>query len=112
MTKLSLAVFGALLITADVSAQSARVDDFMKAEMQKNSIPGASVVVMRDGKVLHHGSYGVSNLELKTTVTPATVFSLASVTKTFAATAVMQLVERGKLSVDATLGALLPNAPP
>ena len=109
---LTLAVL-ALTIAAPVTAQAQgdKVDAYVKAEMQKSSIPGASVVVMRDGKVLHHGSYGVASIELSAPVTAKTVFPLASITKTFAATAVMQLVERGKLSVDATLGTLLPNAP-
>ena len=111
MTRILYSLLATLLVTTGAAAQSDRVDEYMKAEMQKNPIPGASVVVMRHGKVLHHGSYGVTNLELGTPVTPATVFSLASVTKTFAATAVMQLVEGGKLSLEATLGTLLPNTP-
>ena len=111
MTRIRYSLAATLFITANAAAQNVRVDEYVKAEMQRSSIPGVSVVVMRDGKVLHHGSYGVTDIELKTPVTRSTVFPLASVTKTFAATAVMQLVERGKLSLDATLGSLLPNTP-
>ena len=91
--------------------QGDKVDSYMKAEMEKMSIPGAAVVVTRNGAVVHNGSYGEADLQLGVPVTSKTVFPLASITKTFAATAVMQLVEQGKLSVDATLGSLLPAVP-
>ena len=96
---------------AVLNAQSREVDAYLRSEMEKSSIPGAAVVVTRKGTVVHNGAYGVADLQLKVPVTSETVFPLASITKTFAATAVLQLVEQGKLSLDATVGSLLPNAP-
>lgn len=109
MRSITLALL--LLSPSLAYGQNARIDSYIKTEMEKNSIPGLSVVVTRKGDVLHHGSYGVADLQLQAPVTSNTVFPLASITKTFAATAVMQLVEKGKLSLDATLASLVPNAP-
>jgi CubicO group peptidase (beta-lactamase class C family) len=107
----NVATLGLLLLPAALGAQGDKIDAYMKAEMEKASIPGASVVVMKAGNVLHHGSYGVASIELSVPVTQKTVFPLASITKTFAATAVMLLVERNTLSLDGTLGSILPNVP-
>ncbi|MGK2961485.1 MAG: serine hydrolase domain-containing protein [Gemmatimonadaceae bacterium] len=105
-----VAGFLASALPAPLLSQNEEVDSLVRAEMQKNKVPGASVVVMRNGKVLYHGSYGVASIELNVPVTPATVFPLASITKTFAAAAVMLLVEQGKLSLDA--GSPLSFRPP
>lgn len=110
MRKIAVRI-GLLLLPASLAAQGDRIDAYMKTEMEKASIPGASVVVMRDGKVPHHGSYGVASIELSAPVTPRTVFPLASITKTFTATAVMLLVERNTISLDDALGSILPNVP-
>jgi CubicO group peptidase (beta-lactamase class C family) len=100
-----------VFLPAAIGAQSAQVDQYMKAEMEKNSIPGAQVVVLRNGKTLHEKAYGLASIELSAPVTNRTVFPLASITKTFTAAAVMLIVEQGKLSLDDSIGKLLPNAP-
>jgi CubicO group peptidase (beta-lactamase class C family) len=64
------------------------------------SIPGASVLVVRDGHVLVSKSYGMANLEERNAATPDTNYRLASVTKQFTAAAILMLAERGKLSID------------
>lgn len=94
-----------------LAAQDKRVDDYMRAEMNRDGIPGISAVVLRDGKVIHQGSYGLANVELGVPVTDKTVFPLASITKTFAATAIMRLVEQGALGLDDDVNALLPEIP-
>jgi CubicO group peptidase (beta-lactamase class C family) len=63
-------------------------------------IPGMSAVIIKDQKVLWAKGFGFADLENRITATPDTLFHLASVTKTFAATLIMQLVEQGKLSLD------------
>ena len=63
-------------------------------------IPGMSAVIIKDHKVLWAKGFGFADLENRIPATPDTLFHLASVTKTFAATLIMQLVEQRKLSLD------------
>ena len=63
-------------------------------------IPGMSAVIIKDQKVLWAKGFGFADLENRIPATPDTVFHLASITKTFAATLIMQLVEQRKLSLD------------
>jgi len=66
----------------------------------KPDLPGAAVIVVKDGSVVFRRGYGLANLELKVPVRPEMVFRLCSVTKQFTAAAVMMLVESGKLRLD------------
>ena len=63
-------------------------------------VPGASVLVVRDGKVVVRKSYGMANLEERIAATPGTNYRLASVTKQFTAAAILMLAKGGKLSLD------------
>ena len=63
-------------------------------------IPGMSAVIIKDQKVLWAKGFGFADLENRIPAAPDTVFHLASITKTFAATLIMQLVEQGKLDLD------------
>lgn len=63
-------------------------------------IPGMSAVIIKDQKVLWAQGFGFADLENRTPATPDTLYHIASLTKTFAATLIMQLVEQGKLSLD------------
>ncbi len=77
------------------------MDGLMASEMAANHIPGAVVVVVKDGEVLFSKGYGYADLESRTLVDPqTTLFRPGSVSKLFVWTSVMQLVEQGKLSLD------------
>ncbi len=73
--------------------------------------PGASVMVVRDGRPVFVKSYGLAVLEGHVPATPETNYRLASVTKQFTAMSVMMLAERGLLSLDATLTDIFPRFP-
>ncbi|MGZ8853569.1 MAG: serine hydrolase domain-containing protein [Thermoanaerobaculia bacterium] len=75
-------------------------------------VPGASVVVVRGDRVILRKSYGLANLEERTTATPATHYRLASVTKQFTAAAILRLAEQKKLSLDDSIRRWLPSLPP
>src|SRR5262245_39698735 len=77
-----------------------RVDEVVKSYLAKERIPGLSVVVLKAGNVIKAEGYGVADVEKKTPVEAATVFHIASMSKQFTATAIMMLVERGKLALD------------
>src|SRR5712691_868589 len=64
------------------------------------AVPGASVLVVRDGKVVLRKSYGMANLEDRIAATPDTNYRLASMTKQFTAAAILMLAERGKLTLN------------
>lgn len=79
-------------------------DGLISTQMEELRIAGAAVAVVRNGEVLHLGGYGFSDLENRVAVDPeATLFRIASITKTFTATTVMQLVEQGVLDLDADI---------
>jgi CubicO group peptidase (beta-lactamase class C family) len=75
-------------------------------------VPGASLLVVRQGKRNIWRSYGLANLEDRITATPGTNYRLASVTKQFTAAAILLLAEDGKLSLDDRLKKWLPSLPP
>jgi CubicO group peptidase (beta-lactamase class C family) len=88
-----------------------KIDAFVEAQMHKRHIPGVSVAIVRDGKTLLAKGYGLANVELQSPATEETVYQLASVTKPFTATAVMRLVEEGKLGLDDSISSHLNDLP-
>lgn len=90
------------------STALARIDEAFESERARREIPGGALVVVQDGRIAHLRGFGVEDLETRRPVDPeATAFYLASVTKPFTATAVMQLVEQGKLDLDVDVNATL-----
>lgn len=89
----------------------AKVDAFIKSEMEKQKIPGLSLAVIRDGKIILAKGYGFANLEHQVPVKPETIFQSGSMGKQFTATAVMMLMEEGKLNLDDKLTKFFPDAP-
>jgi CubicO group peptidase (beta-lactamase class C family) len=79
--------------------------------MQKRHIPGLALLVIRDGTVIKQQGYGMANVELEVPVKPETIFQSGSMGKQFTATAIMMLVEEGKLSLDGPLSKFFPDAP-
>jgi len=71
-------------------------------------VPGASLAVFADGR-LRTATHGVLNVETGVEVTPESVFRIASITKVYTATAIMRLVDAGRLDLDAPVVELLPE---
>ncbi|MEW6405714.1 MAG: serine hydrolase domain-containing protein, partial [Chloroflexota bacterium] len=94
--------------TMGADQMSAFFDDLIPRQLAERHIPGAVVVVVQDGEILFEGGYGYVNLEKQIKVDPETsLFRIASITKLFTWTAVMQLVEQGKLDLDADINQYL-----
>lgn len=74
-------------------------------------VPGASLLVVRDGKPIIRRSYGMANLEGRIAAMPTTNFRLASLTKQFTAAAILLLAEDGKLTLDDRVRKWLPSLP-
>jgi CubicO group peptidase (beta-lactamase class C family) len=77
--------------------------------MKEANIPGASVALIRDGKLVWSDGIGVKNAQTKEAVTNETIFEAASLTKPVVAYAVLKLVDAGKLDLDVPLNKYLPG---
>ena len=73
--------------------------------------PGATALVMKDGKVVFRSAAGMANLELGVAMRPEMVLRLGSVTKQFTAVCILMLVEQGKLALDDEITKFLPDFP-
>ena len=92
----------------DTASLTAFIDGVMKVHMDNYKIPGAVISIVKDGKILMTKGYGHSNIEAGTLVDPETsLFRIASTTKLFTWTAVMQLVEEGKINLDTDVNTYL-----
>ena len=92
----------------DPAELEAFLDDLFAQEMKEYHIAGAAVAVVKDGKLFFTKGYGYADVENKVPVDPEqTLFKVGSVTKLFTWTAVMQLVEQGKLDLDADINEYL-----
>ena len=90
-----------LLVSAALpNARGDAVDDYIGKQMRLQHIPGLSLTVIRDGTIIKSQGYGMANVETRTPATPETVYQLCSVTKQFTATAILLLVQDGKIGLD------------
>src|SRR5438067_3268110 len=93
------------------SAANPRVDPLVslaEAKMKEYGVPGVALGIVQDGVVSIRG-LGVTNVEDPLPITAHTVFPIASISKTFAATAMMRLVEQGKVDLRAPVRTYLPD---
>jgi len=109
--RLISAIIVGLAITVTALAQEERVDEFVKSEMEKQRIPGVAVAIVKSGRIVLAKGYGLANVEHQVPVKPETIFQSGSVGKQFTATAVMMLVEEGKLSLDDPITKYFTEAP-
>ncbi len=96
--------------TEVLAPDSAEIDAYLKNTFHPDG-PGATVLVMKDGKSLLSKGYGLANIENKVPVTADTVFHAASVGKQFTAAAIMQLADQGKLDIKAPINKYFPDVP-
>ena len=87
------------------------VDTFVRAEMQREHVPGIGLGILSHGEIVAAKGYGESNVELTVPVTAQTVFQSGSVGKQFTAVAVMLQVEDGKLALEDPITKYFPDAP-
>jgi len=93
------------------SAHPDRVDDYVKREMAVRNVPGLAFAVVKDGRVIREGAYGLANVETGAQVGIDSVFELASVTKPITAVSVMMLVEQKKIGLDDPVDKYLAEVP-
>ena len=111
MSHYRLVILILTLLLAALAARADGVDDYLRAQMEKNHIPGLAVAIIRDGKIIKLQGYGQANLEWDSRVTTNTAFQLASSTKPMTGTALMLLVQEGKIALDDKISKYLPDSP-
>jgi CubicO group peptidase (beta-lactamase class C family) len=117
--KSPLVIFLICLLTSSANAQSQTrdsltdaisfIDAWVDAQQAFDHLPGISVAIVKDQKLLWSKGYGVADLKKNTRNTPGTVFSICSISKLFTSIAIMQLWEKGKLRLDDSVSSLLPS---
>ena len=102
MTATALSAAGAQTSSViDSSGLASFVDSVMASEMTRDRIPGAAFVFVQDGRVRLLRGYGLADVARQRRVAPeSTIWRVGSISKVFTATAVMQLVDRGKVELD------------
>lgn len=100
-----------LFFISAVAARADKVDDYVKAEMQRQRIPGVSIAVVKDGKIIKAEGYGLANVEHNIPARPETVYQIGSVSKQLIAAGVLLLIQDGKVSLDDRISKFLEGTP-
>lgn len=85
------------------------VDRFIRSELARQHIPGMSVAILRGDSVLLAGGYGVANVELRVPATDSSLYMVGSLSKPFAAAAIVLLSQQGRLRLDDPITRYLPE---
>lgn len=104
----------AFLLSAHLARAAPKPDEVartVRAEMEKQHIPGLALLVSRNGVPIRAQGFGLASLELSVPVKPDTVFQSGSIGKQFTATAVMLLVEEGKIGLNDPLSKYFADGP-
>ncbi len=98
--KSSLAFILAIAVTVSAAGQlsSKEIDHLVEDAMEKFTVAGVAVGIVKDGKIIHARGYGVKSVDTNDPVDAHTAFAIASNSKAFTTTALTMLVEEGKLS--------------
>ena len=100
------------IVTAEAAALSPEQQvEALFAKWNKPDVPGAEVVVIRDGKVVLSKAYGMADLERAVPITTQTVFNIGSISKQFTAFAIQLLAADGKLALDDDMRKYFPEWP-
>ena len=106
---LMLAVFPAQLPAQAEDPFKQQLQPMIEQVMREQEVPGFAIAVVRDQKIVYAAGFGLRNIDNKNDkITPQSLFHMASITKPFVATSVMQLVEQGKIDLDSPVLKYLP----
>ena len=114
LRSLAAAAIAATGLSAQVPSRPAliaRIDSIAGAPVKAGTVAGMAVAVVKGHDTLLFKGYGLADLENQVAVTPQTVFRIGSITKQFTSSAVMQLVEQGKIGLDDDMTKYVPGFP-
>jgi CubicO group peptidase (beta-lactamase class C family) len=103
-------IFSIILITGCAMNKEEKIDKIF-SDYNKPGMPGAAVMVIKNGEIIFQKGYGLANVEENISVTKATNFRLASVTKQFTAMCILKLIDEGKLKFETRLTDIFPEFP-
>ncbi len=92
----------------EVSSAVLLVETWIRAQVEYYNLPGLSVGIVHDQDLIWSKAFGFADVNRKTPMTPQTIFRIASITKLFTSTAIMQLRDQGKLQLDDAIKKYLP----
>src|SRR5207302_10687645 len=93
----------------DTMQNQAQIDQLLRQKSDAKEIPGVVAMAANSKEVIYQGAYGKRDLSKDDAMTTDSVFWIASMSKALTAAGAMQLVEQGKLSLDAPIGKVLPD---
>lgn len=91
-----------------MAADQNNIDEFIEQKMLRDHIPGVAACIVKGEEVVWSRAYGWANIEQRQAMTTDSLQNIASISKTFTTTAVMQMVEAGLLDIDEDLNSILP----
>ncbi|HEY3813500.1 MAG TPA: serine hydrolase domain-containing protein [Caulobacteraceae bacterium] len=98
------------VLAADLSpADQAAVDKAVSGVLARTGVPSASIAIVKDGRVAYVKAYGEGRLDPATPANPEMRYGIGSISKQFTATAMLMLVDEGKLSLDDPVGKYVPR---
>jgi len=95
-------------VTGFVAERLDRIDVAINAEIAAGKMPGAVVLIVRDGKTVYHKSFGYADIASQTVMQKDSIFRIASMTKAVTSVGVMQLYERGLFLLNDPLSKYIP----
>lgn len=110
----ALALLGASPALAEPEldrALTAKIDADVTTIAAERHVNGLTLAIVRDGRLVYEHAYGWRDVAAKLPATLATKYEIGSITKQMTAAAVLQLVDQGRVSLDASLATYLPDAP-
>lgn len=100
-----------LAVACAAVAYADPTDDFIVAQMRSQNIPGLSLAIVKDGKVVKVQGYGLADIKGRVAATPDTIYDIASIGKPLVATGIMLLVQEGVLNLDNPIAKHLDDLP-
>ena len=110
MKNISILFIIIILITSCTMNNEDKIDQIF-SEYNKPDMPGAAVMVIKNGEIIFQKGYGIANIESNQPVSETTNFRLASVTKQFTAMSILLLIENGRINFNTTIKELFPDFP-
>ncbi len=107
MMRKSLSLLLSMLLVVQLFGQPHHPTPLIDSMMKTKPVVGLSVAVVKHNRIIYTQSFGYKNLERSIPLTNDGMFRIASISKSFSATAIMQLQEQGKLSIDQDVSELI-----
>ncbi|HRI79811.1 MAG TPA: serine hydrolase domain-containing protein, partial [Cyclobacteriaceae bacterium] len=108
-------VFGLLFNSNGQSPTLSRITELENAiqgDMKVSGAPGVIIGVVKDGQIIYQKAFGISNINTQIPVNNSTIFQMASISKTFTATALLIACEKHNIDINAPIGNIVKELPP